>query len=305
MVKAIEGEKALVAKAKQLQATGNVTSWELAETYAELRSCGWTVRKIANECEADSGTVSRFCMVLDYFQHTNNRPSFWTAYREVRKIASQRDREQKSAFRAAAVAGLGIADDIRHGDFREVLADVPDGSADLIFTDPPYAREFLPLFADLGEFAARVLCNGGSLITYFGQSMLPEVMMALTASGLTYRWLICVHHEYSRARIKMPRVFVTQKPLLWFSKGVPFQSDFVADFIRSERPDKDAHDWKQSTVEAEYLIDKLTPGRGMVIDPFAGSGTTLIAAKNLGRRFLGADIDETHCKNASRMLGEA
>ncbi len=54
------------------------------------------------------------------------------------------------------------------GDFRELGAAIPDGSVSLIFTDPPYDRASLPLYSDLGAFAARVLRPGGSLITYVG-----------------------------------------------------------------------------------------------------------------------------------------
>ena len=35
--------------------------------------------------------------------------------------------------------------DLRHGDFKTVLADIPDNSLDLILTDPPYPKEFLTL----------------------------------------------------------------------------------------------------------------------------------------------------------------
>jgi hypothetical protein len=59
--------------------------------------------------------------------------------------------------------------EIRHGDFREVLADIPDGSVALVLTDPPYAEEYLPLWDDLGAFAARVLRPGGSLVAYWSR----------------------------------------------------------------------------------------------------------------------------------------
>ena len=47
-------------------------------------------------------------------------------------------------------------DRIITGDARELAKAIPDESVDLIFTDPPYPREFLPLYGWLAETAARV-----------------------------------------------------------------------------------------------------------------------------------------------------
>lgn len=52
------------------------------------------------------------------------------------------------------------------------------------------------------------------------------------------------------------------------------------------------------------LIRMLTAPGDIVLDPFMGSGTTLRAAKDLGRRSIGIDINETYCRIASRGLGQ-
>lgn len=63
--------------------------------------------------------------------------------------------ETKRRERAAEVVEDIDADaprmDLRLGDFRTVLADIPDGSVDAIITDPPYPKEYVPLLADLGS----------------------------------------------------------------------------------------------------------------------------------------------------------
>jgi hypothetical protein len=77
--------------------------------------------------------------------------------------------------------------EIRCGDFREVLQDIEPGTVTLILTDPPYPTEYLPLWTDLGKWGAQALCEGGSLIAYCGQSILPDVLNRLN-EHLRYWW---------------------------------------------------------------------------------------------------------------------
>lgn len=53
---------------------------------------------------------------------------------------------------------------------------------------------------------------------------------------------------------------------------------------------------------AEQLIETFCPPGGTVLDPFCGSGSTLVAAKNSGRAYYGFDIMGDYCKTASRLL---
>lgn len=192
---------------------------------------------------------------------------------------------------------------VRIGDFRKVLADVKDGSTSLIFTDPPYDRASVDLYADLGEFAARTLMPGGSLLCYCGHYLVPDVIERL-APHLRYWWLCGVQHEGGNcARMREYGVVVRWKPILWFVKDTRGDKDvFVDDLVASPAPEKDHHDWQQSVVEAQYYIETLTIKGELVVDPFCGGGTTALAAKQLGRTWLTCDIDKEAALISRRRL---
>ena len=59
--------------------------------------------------------------------------------------------------------------------------------------------------------------------------------------------------------------------------------------IESKPHDKTLNDWAQNTLEAQYLISKLTVENQIVFDPMMGTGTTGIAFLKLKRQFLGTE----------------
>ena len=176
------------------------------------------------------------------------------------------------------------------GDFREVGSQIESGIVDLVFTDPPYGEEGLDLWEPLGKMAARVLKDGGYLVTYAGQQYISRVLNGL-AESLQYYWIGGVRHTGGEARIWDKSIWVRWKPLLIFSNGKGADHEWLNDLIEGKEGDKDAHAWAQGESEAAYFIEKLTPVDGRVLDPMMGSGTTLRAALKLKRDAIGIEKD--------------
>jgi len=72
----------------------------------------------------------------------------------------------------------------------------------------------------------------------------------------------------------------------------------IRDFEKTEHP---TQKWAPMIA---YLVETLCPVDGLAIDPFMGSGTTLRAAKDLGRRAVGIEIEERYAEIAAKRLSQ-
>ncbi len=146
-------------------------------------------------------------------------------------------------------------------------------SVDVIITDPPYGREYLPAFSQLATLAARVLKPGGSLLVMSGQFHLPEVMRRLTTEDLNWQWVIALICKGQATRIFPRNVTPMWKPVLWYVKG-KYQGDCVIDVITSDQNDKRFHEWGQSESGMAALVERFSLPGQTILDPFVGGGTT-------------------------------
>lgn len=181
------------------------------------------------------------------------------------------------------------------GSFVEVLATWPEASVDMIVTDPPYPEEFLPLWGELADVAARVLVENGVMACMSGKIQLPQVLDQVRRSGLRYGWTYCQLMTGQHSRILGKNIAQAHKPWLVLTKGAWPQglNDMHDDVLPTSAPDKgEGRHWRQTVKPAQYLIEHLSPKGGVVLDPFLGWGTYGVAALQAGRRFLGVELDE-------------
>lgn len=217
--------------------------------------------------------------------------------RIARNIQAQEQTQQRTVAAEQAVVA-GPRWEVRHGDFRTAMALAP-GSVNAVITDPPYAREHLPLLAALAHWANYILTPDGVLVVLYGQTWLPEAYAALSGYR-PYRWTGC-YQAPGDGYVSMNRRVTSQwKPVLIYGGGPRFMDIFRSDGAR--RPGKEHHEWAAEISAVSEMVDRLSEPGQVVADPMCGSGTTLIAAQALGRHAVGCDADLTAVETTRRRL---
>ena len=206
---------------------------------------------------------------------------------------------------------------IYHGDNLEIMPLLSKVGA--IVTDPPYAlptmiaqgRELTRNVGDLSiiETAFRVharawkqaLTDHGRAFVFCDGTSYPSLFRS------TYGEFLSALLVWNKGRIGMGREFRKSHELIlhcWLS-GTPAFSDGVG------RPDILEHDPVPSDARihpaekpVSLISELLTVCNGTILDPFMGSGTTLRAAKDLGRKAIGIEIEEKYCEIAAKRLAQ-
>lgn len=216
----------------------------------------------------------------------------------------KRERRQEEAANAQVSTSLPDMLTVVHGDFRDAMRSLDDASVAMVFADPPYDAGSIPLYEEMAREAERVLVDGGSLMCYAGHYAIGDIIAGMSRH-LRFWWTCGVKHTGQSARLQGKCVFVEWKPILWFVKRCRRDGEYVADMVTStDVPSKEEHEWQQGLHEAMYYIERLTSPGELVVDPFLGSGTTLVAAAKSGRRGWGCEVDASRYEVARGRLIE-
>ena len=204
-----------------------------------------------------------------------------------------------------------------HGDCREVTAWL---EADVLVTDPPYGvrwgRRFgdarlgtkgRPTQADViegdrdpGARDASLAMWGNRPAVVFGSWRVPRPV------GI--RSLLIWHKEGSYSGPSNAPFFTNHEEIYvlgdgeWQRGAAPLRSVITTTETRHHEPGRTGHPTSKPTALMETLLTKCPPGD--IADPFAGSGSTLIAARQHGRRVIGVEIDERYCEAAAKRLAQ-
>jgi len=276
-----------------------LTIEERQPVVATLREEGYSTREIAGIVGVDHATVVRDAGANAPPDDAVTREQEVESGANAPPTRTSRERIAKALFDKAA-AWIPKGELIRCGDFRELSREIPDDSVDLVFTDPPYSKDAIELFDGIGDIAARILKPGGSLVSYVGNVQLPEAINIL--NGYLRYWvvLVCLHNVGGPfGRMRDHGVILEHKLMLWYVKDTRADKHtLIRSVIRGQR-EKNSHQWQQSSENARYLIERLSPEGGLVVDFLAGSGTTVRAALELGRHVVAYELNPRTAKRAN------
>ena len=237
-----------------------------------------------------------------------------------------------------------------HGEACDVLASLPEASADVMLTDPPYSsggmfrsdRAADPASkyrgwsqnadgssrkptAEYGTFGGdnldqwawirwvsgwsretlRLIRRGGSAFTFTDWRQLPASTDAAQFGGWVWRGILVWDKGVARPAKGTFRNHIEY--VVWSTNGPLDRTDaYPSALIQVPTVPSSAREHvTQKPVDLLRHLLAVVPGDSLtVLDPFAGSGSTLVAAKQLGHRSIGVELDERYCEIAAKRLAQ-
>lgn len=241
------------------------------------------------------------------------------------------------------------------GDCMEVLADMPEGSVDLVFADPPYnlqlrqdlwrpnrtlvdaVREEWDRFESFEEYdrftrqwlsaCRRVLKPDGALWVIGTYHNIFRIGTALQDLGFWILNDVIWVKTNPMPNFRGVRLTNATETLIWAARSERSRHTFNYRLARSLNGGKQLrNDWNlpicsgaerirvqgrklHPTQKPEALLERILaistrPG-DLVLDPFAGSGTTCVVAKRMGRRWIGIERDPVYAGAAEKRIADA
>ena len=218
------------------------------------------------------------------------------------------------------------------GDCLELMKDIPDGSVDLVLTDPPYLIETTGGGMYDKEHGAQYVKELNDIKDGFSEKILDELCRVMKkiniyifcsqkqiiplldyfVRGKKCNWnLLCWHKSNPVPACGNKYLTDTEFILFFREKGVRIGGEFKTKFTYyvTTKNVVDKNKYGHPTIKplgiVQNLIINSSEENGIVLDPFMGSGTTGVACANTGRNFIGIELDDTYYKIAKKRIEDA
>jgi len=203
------------------------------------------------------------------------------------------------------------------GDCLLLLPELPDGSVDFVLTDPPYLVSYRdrsdrtvagddradwlqPAFSQIH----RVLRDDSFCVSFYGWTQADKFLCAFRAAGFTpVGHMVFVKRYASNDRSERSFLRYHHEQAYLLAKGKPdMPRALLSDVFQWRYTGNTRHPTEKPVSTLIPLVYAFTGVDDIVLDPFCGSGSTLVAAQILGRQFIGMELSAQHAKTAQRRL---
>ena len=209
---------------------------------------------------------------------------------------------------------------IIQGDCLEVMKTFPDKSFDLVLTDPPYGMSYqsswriekydkiedddnLDWFPNFIKETYRILRDNAHCYIFCNDYAISYFRNWMKEAGFEVkRALVWVKNNHTSGDLEGDYGNKTEF-VVWGHKGRrTLNGNRDTNVLHAKREQTDYHPTQKPIDLMAKFIHKSSIENETVFDPYAGSATTLLAAKQLGRKYIGVEISEKYCKIAEQRL---
>ncbi|MBQ2174503.1 MAG: site-specific DNA-methyltransferase [Alphaproteobacteria bacterium] len=221
------------------------------------------------------------------------------------------------------------------GDCLKTLSDIEAGSIDLLVTDPPYrttsrgnagnsggmlqkeinkkGQVFSCNSIDCKDYAPefyRILKDGSHCYVMTNHVNLINMLNTFTEAG--FHFIKCL--IWNKGNKIMGQYYMSQYEYIMFfrkGKGIKINHCGTSDIlsvpnVKTKGEDgKNLHDTEKPIELMKILIENSSKENDVVIDPFMGIGSTGVACRDSGRKFIGVELDEKYFEIAKRRIDDA
>lgn len=224
--------------------------------------------------------------------------------------------------------------ELMQGDCLERMKEIPDGSVDMVMTDPPYGAtdckwdSEIP-FEPMWEQLKRITKKNGAIVLTASQPFTSALVMS-NVKMFKYCW---VWHKRTSANVAVARFqpLKTHEDIVVFggkykpqmrkgkmkrkggkvkggeaNGGLPakyyWSDEYYPTSVLDVKSERGFHPTQKPVALMEYLIKTYTNEGETVLDFTMGSGTTGVACKNLNRNFIGIELDTEYFKIAEKRI---
>jgi DNA modification methylase len=224
-----------------------------------------------------------------------------------------KERTKMNKEQSKQLLGEQQANTVLQGDCVNVMRQLRSGGVDFVLTDPPYLAHYRsrdgrtvanddnatwlkPAFAEI----FRVLCRDSFCVSFYGWHQADKFIAAWREAGFR----LAGHLTFTKRYPSTERFLQYHHENAYLlAKGNPSQpAQRIPDVLEWKYSGNKLHPTQKPLCVLTPLIQTFSRPSDIVLDPFCGSGSTLVAARELGRRYIGIELSKTYFELAEQRL---